>query len=67
MLMPTSLPRLLQRRRHPDVVSGADLLPLPTTNLHYIDIYRRHQADSSTTMSNALRNMYLLTTVLHGM
>jgi hypothetical protein len=35
--------------------------------LHCVDMYRRHQADSSTTMPNALRGMYLLTTTLRGM
>jgi hypothetical protein len=64
--MPVSLPRLLRRRRYPDIVSGTDLLPLPATNLHCIDMHRRRQAGGSTTMPNALRGMYLLTTVLRG-
>jgi hypothetical protein len=34
-----------------DVGSGTYLLPLHATDLHYIDMYRRCQADSSTTMS----------------
>jgi hypothetical protein len=51
----------------PDVVSGTDLLPLPATNLNYIDMHHRYQAGSSTTMPNALRGMYLLTTALRGM
>jgi hypothetical protein len=51
----------------PDVVSGTDLLPLPATDLNYIDMHHCCQADSSTTMPNALRDMYLLTTALHGM
>jgi hypothetical protein len=40
-------PRLLRRRWHPHVVSGTDLLSLSATDLHYINIHRRHQADSS--------------------
>ena len=62
-LMP-SLPRLLRRRRHPNIVSETDLLPLPVTNLHCIDMHRRCQAGRSTTMLNALRGMDLLATVL---
>jgi hypothetical protein len=62
-----SLLRLLRRCRYPDVVSGTDLLPLPATNLRCIDIHRRRQADKSTTMPNALRGMYLLTTALCDM
>ena len=50
----------------PPPVSRTNLLPLPATNLYYIDIHRCHQADSSTTMSNALRDMYLLSTALRG-
>ena len=49
-----------------DIVSGTDLLPLQETNLHYIDMHRHCQADSSTTMLNTLRGMYLLTTALRG-
>jgi hypothetical protein len=64
--MPVSLPRLLQRRRYPDVVSGTDLLSLPATNLHCIDMHRHRQAGRSMTMLNALRSMYLLTTALRG-
>jgi len=67
LMPPTSRTWLLRRRRHPDVVSGTDLLLLPATNLHCIDIHSRHQADRSTTMPNALRGMYLLTTALRGM
>ena len=63
-LMLMSLPRLLQRRRHPDIVSGTDLLALPATNLNCIDMHYRRQAGNSTTMPNALRGMYLLTIVL---
>ena len=59
--------RLLRRRRNPDVVSGADLLPLPATDLHCIDMYCHRQADDSTTMPNVLRGMYLLTTALRDM
>jgi hypothetical protein len=50
----------------PDVVSGTDLLPLLATNLHYINMHRHCQSGSSTTMPNALRGMYLLTTALRG-
>ena len=63
----TSLPWLLRRCRHPDVVSGTDLLPLPVINLHYIDMHCCRQAGSSTIMLNALRGMYLLTSALRGM
>ena len=36
-------------------------------NLHCIDMHRRrHQAGRSTTTSNALRGMYLLTIALRG-
>ena len=51
----------------PDVVSGTNLLPLPVSNLHYVDMHhRRHrcQADASTTMTNVLCSMYLLTTAI---
>ena len=41
--------------------------PLLATNLHCINMHRRCQADSSTTVSNALRGMYLLTTALRSM
>ena len=60
----TSLSRLLWRCRHPDIVSGTGLLPLPAPNLHYINMHRRCQVGRSTTMPNALRGMYLLTTAL---
>ena len=65
-LMPMSLPRLLRRRQHPDIVSGTDLLPLPVINLHCIDMHCHCQAGSSTIMSNALRGIYLLITALYG-
>ena len=66
LIPPMSLPQLLRRRRYPDVVSGTDLLPLPTTNLHCIDMHRRRQTGRSTTMPNTLCGMYLLTTALRG-
>jgi hypothetical protein len=36
------------------------------TNLNCIDIHRRYQVDWSTTLSNALYGIYLLTTILHS-
>ena len=66
-LVPTSRRNYFDDVDIPDVVSGTDLLPLPATDLHCIDMYRRHQADRSTTMPNALRGMYLLITALRGM
>ena len=47
-------------------VSGTDLLPLPATNLHCINMHRCRQAGSSMTMPNTLRGMYLLTAALRG-
>jgi hypothetical protein len=61
------MPRLLGRRRHHDVVSGTNLLPLPATDLHYIGMHRPYQAGSSTTMPNIIRGMYLLIIALHGL
>jgi hypothetical protein len=43
------------------------MLPLAVVNLDYNDMYCRHQAGRSMSMSNALRSMYLLTTTLRGM
>jgi hypothetical protein len=57
-LVLASLLRLLRRRRYPDVVSETNLLHLPVTNLHCIDIHRGHQADRSTTIPNTLRGMW---------
>ena len=70
--MPTLVPSTSRRDyfddvNMSDVVSGTDLLPLPASNLHCIDMHRRRQVDSSMTMPNALRGMYLLTTALRGM
>jgi hypothetical protein len=67
LMPPMSLPRYFDDVNIPDVVCGTDLLPLPATNLHFIDMHRRQQEGRSATMSNALRGMYLLTTVLCGM
>jgi len=47
----------------PDLVSGMDLLPLPAADLYYINMHYCCQADSSTTMPNAIRGMYPLTIV----
>jgi hypothetical protein len=64
---PTSLPRYFDDVDIPDVVSGTDLLYLPATNMHFIDMHRRQQEGRSTTMPNALRGMYVLTTALLNM
>jgi hypothetical protein len=66
-LMPTSRGDYFDDVDIPDIVSRMDLLPLPATNLHCIDIQCRHQIGGSTTIPNALRSMYLLTTALRGM
>jgi len=52
----SSMPALVPSTSCRDVVSGTDLLPLPASNLHCIDVHRC-RADSSTTMSNALHGM----------
>ena len=60
--MPTLVPSTSCRDYFDDVdisnvVCGMDLLPLPATYLQCIDMHRRHQAGSSTTMSSPTQHV----------
>jgi hypothetical protein len=50
-LVPTSFHDYFGDVDIPDVVSGTNLLSLPATNMHYIDLHRRCQTGSSTTIN----------------
>ena len=63
-LVPTSCRGYINDIDITNIVSRTGQLPLLATDLRYNDIDRRHQANRSMAMLNALHIMYLLITVL---